>query len=84
MNAIKRFFVDLFTEDDNYTWCIARVSTFLALLSFIGLGITHVVMNHQFQPSEYGVGIGSLLGGAGVLIGGKAATQKENVEKLDK
>ena len=83
MNGIKRFFIDLFTEDDNRTWCIARVSSFIALLSFVGLGITHVVVNHAFQPSEYGVGIGSLLGGAGVLIGGKAATQKDNVEKLD-
>jgi hypothetical protein len=82
MNEIKRFILDLFTEDDNQTWCIARVSAFTALVSFIGMGIAHVVMNHQFQPSEYGVGIGSLLGGAGVLIGGKAATQKD-VAKSD-
>ena len=80
---MKRFFIDLFTEDDNKTWCIARVSAFMALLLFVGLGIAHVVMNHAFQPSEYGVGIGSLLGGAGVFIGGKAATQKDNVEKLN-
>ena len=82
MNELKRFVIDLFTEDDNHTWCIARVSAFLSLCSFIGLGIAHVYMNHQFQPSEYGVGIGSVLGGAGVMIGGKAATQKD-VQKLD-
>lgn len=82
MNEFKRFFVDLFTEDDNNTWCIARVSAFISVISFIALGIVHVVINHQFQPSEYGVGIGSLLGGAGVMIGGKAATQKD-VEKLN-
>jgi hypothetical protein len=80
---MKRFFLDLFTEDDNRTWCIARVSSFLAILSFIGLGIAHVITNHAFQPSEYGMGMGTLLGGAGVLIGGKAATQKDNVQKLD-
>jgi hypothetical protein len=82
MTEFKRFIVDLFTEDDNNTWCIARVSAFISVISFIGLGIAHVIINHQFQPSEYGVGIGSLLGGAGVLIGGKAATQKD-VAKLN-
>jgi hypothetical protein len=82
MTEFKRFIVDLFTEDDNNTWCIARVSAFISVISFIGFGIAHVIINHQFQPSEYGVGIGSLLGGAGVLIGGKAATQKD-VAKLN-
>lgn len=78
MNLTK-ILKDLFTEDDNETWCIARVSTFMALLSFIGLGISHVVLNHGFSPSEYGMGIGSLLGGSGVIIGAKAATQKDKV-----
>jgi len=82
MTEFKRFFIDLFTEDDNNTWCIARVSAFISVVSFIALGIAHVIINHQFQPSEFGVGIGSLLGGAGVMIGGKAATQKD-VEKLN-
>jgi F0F1-type ATP synthase assembly protein I len=80
---MKRLIVDLFTEDDNRTWCIARVSSFIALISFIALGAVHVLTNHMFQPSEYGMGMGTLLGGAGVLIGGKAATQKDNVEKFD-
>lgn len=74
---MKKFLIDLFTEDDNNTWCIARVSTFMGILSFIGLGISHIVMNHAFEPSEYGMGLGTLLGGAGVLVGAKAATQKE-------
>ena len=80
---MSRLIQDLFTEDDNRTWCIARVSSFLGILSYIGLGVVHVLTNHQFQPSEYGIGLGSLFGGAGVFIAGKAATQKENVEKLD-
>ena len=80
---MNRFIVDLFTEDDDRTWCIARVSSFLALASFIVLGVVHTIYNHTFQASEYGIGIGSVLGGAGVLIGGKAATQKD-VEKFDK
>ena len=80
---MSRLIKDLFTEADNRTWCIARVSSFLGILSFIALGIVHVLTNHQFQPSEYGVGLGSIFGGAGVFIAGKAATQKDNVEKLD-
>lgn len=79
---MNRFLVDLFTEDDNRTWCIARVSSFIALMSFIALGVVHAIYNHSFQASEYGIGIGSVLGGAGILIGGKASTQKD-VEKLD-
>lgn len=74
---MKQFIQDLFTEDDNKTWCIARVSAFIGILSFVGLGIVHVITNHQFQPSEYGMGLGAAFSGAGVFIAGKAATQRD-------
>lgn len=80
MAYIRKILTDLFTEDDEQTFCIARVSSFLGILSFISLGIMHVLENHQFQPSEYGTGLGALFGGAGIFIAGKAATQKDNAK----
>lgn len=79
---MRQFMRDILTEDDNRTWCVARLSLVLGLLSFIMLATIHVWHNASFNPAEYGLGLGSLFGGAGILIGGKAVTQKD-VSKLD-
>lgn len=78
-----KFFKDILTEDDNQTWCIARVSVLLGVISFIVLAAVHVWHNATFSPADYGMGLGTLLGGGGVLIGGKAATQKDDINKLN-
>lgn len=74
---IKGFFLDILTEDNNHTFCLARSCTLLACLTFCAISILHVVKGMPVNLSDFGVGFGALLGGGGVLIGGKAATQKE-------
>jgi hypothetical protein len=72
-----KFFKDMLTEDDNQTFCLARFCTFVAVASFVIIGFIHVYRGGVFDFSQFGMGIGSVLGGGGVLIGGKAATQRD-------
>ena len=71
-----KFFKDILTEDDNQTFCIARFGVFIGVIAFCAIGFFHVYKGMAIDFSQFGVGFGSLLGGGGVLIGGKAATQK--------
>ena len=75
---MEKFIRDILTEDDNRTWCIARVVVLFGVMSFIVLATIHVWHNATFSPSDFGMGLGSILGGGGVIIGGKAATQKDD------
>jgi len=74
---IKQFFLDILTEDDNKTFCLARSCTLMASITFCAVGFLHIFKGLPVNFSDFGIGFGALLGGGGVLIGGKAATQKE-------
>jgi hypothetical protein len=75
-DGIKKFFVDQLTEDDNLTWCAARISGFLGALSFVCLGIAHFVVNKTIDFQSYGTGFGGLMAGAGVYLGAKQMSSK--------
>jgi hypothetical protein len=72
-----KIFKDMLTEDDNQTYCAARVCAVAALFGFLGIAFIHVLHGHDIDFSQLGVGFGTVLGGSGVMIGAKAATQKE-------
>jgi hypothetical protein len=74
---MNKFFTDLLTQNDNQTWCIARVGVFIGIITFVCLGFIHTIYNHTMDFSGFGMGLGGLLGGAGVYIGSQAATDKE-------
>ena len=71
-----KLFKDILTEDDGQTYCMARVCVFIGVLSFCAIGMAHVFKGIPIDFSQFGIGFGAILGGGGVLIGGKAATQK--------
>ena len=73
-----KIFKDILTEDNNETYCAARVCAIVALFGFLGIAILHVLHGGSMDFSQLGVGFGTVLGGSGVMIGAKAATQKEN------
>jgi hypothetical protein len=75
---MNKFIQDMLTEDDNNTYCIARFAVLLGVITFCVIGVFHVYRGLALDFSQFGVGFGSLLGGGGVLIGGKAVTQKES------
>jgi hypothetical protein len=68
---------DILTEDDNQTYCAARLCAVTALFGFLGIAIIHVLHGGSMDFSQLGVGFGTVLGGSGVMIGAKAATQKD-------
>lgn len=72
---MKKFWKDILTEDDNETFCIARFSVLLGLFGFLIVSLVQAIHNGSISLSEMGIGFGSLLGGGGVLVGGKAATE---------
>jgi hypothetical protein len=69
---------DILTEDNNETYCAARVCAVAALFGFLGIALIHVIHNGNMDFSQLGIGFGSVLGGSGVMIGAKAVTQKDN------
>jgi hypothetical protein len=72
---MKTFLRQCFTGKDNQTIDIARILWALAVLGFIVFAGIHVMVNHQFDPSSYGVGLGSALAGGGIGIGAKGHTE---------
>jgi hypothetical protein len=73
-----KFFRDILTEDDNKTFCAARTSVMLGVVAFIAIAFVQVIKNGSIDLSSLGIGFGSVLGGGGVLVGGKAATQHDS------
>jgi len=71
-----KLFKDILTEDDNETYCAARVCALASLFGFLAIAIIHVLHGKDIDFSQLGLGFGTLLGGSGVMIGAKAATQK--------
>jgi hypothetical protein len=72
---MEKFLQDLFTEDDGATWCMARVCSFLGVLTFISAALIHVVHGFAINFNDFGIGFGALLAGCAAVIAGKAATQ---------
>jgi hypothetical protein len=72
-----KFIQDLLTEDDNSTWCLARFSTLIGVFTFAIMGIIDACQSHATQFNDFGIGFGALLTGCGIVIAGKAATQKD-------
>ena len=75
---MRKFWVDIFTEDDGKTYCAARLCAISCVVAFIVTTIIHVVNKNPVAFLELGGGFGALLGGAGAFVGAKAATQKDS------
>lgn len=73
---MMKFIRDLFTEDDGVSWCYARVSSFIALVSYLTNATYSVYLGHTLDLSAFGTGLAAVLTGGAAIIGLKAATQK--------
>ena len=71
LDTLKKVFHDAFTENDGTSYCIAKITAFIAVISYLG-NITYVIhLSHNIDPSAFGTGLGVVLGGCGMLIAGK-------------
>jgi len=71
---LPKFLHDILTEPDNETYCIIKAMAAVGTFAFIGLGITHIVLNHTFDFMGFGTGLGAIMGSAGVGAGFKKDT----------
>ena len=69
-----KFFKDLFTEANNETFCLVKVIAGLGVLVFLGCAISHVLINHAFNSSDFGLGLGSIMAGSGGALALKKDT----------
>jgi len=69
---------DILTEDDNITYCGARVAVFIALFTFIGFAGYEVYNAKAFKATDYGTGIMQILTGGAAIIGAKQFTSKKD------
>jgi len=59
----------LITESDNRTHDLVRYLSAIAVLAGIGLTVYSVYKGAPFSIQDYGIGIGSLIGGIGAALG---------------
>jgi hypothetical protein len=74
---MKKFITDLFTEDDGTSWCLAKVTSFIAVMSFLGNASYSIYAGYPPNLHDFGMGLMEVLTGCGVLIFGKQATQQK-------
>jgi hypothetical protein len=72
-----KFLNDIFTEDDNETFCAARVAGLWSIFIFSIIAIVHELNVGISDFSSLGMGFGGLLGGAGVFVGAKQFSTKD-------
>ena len=72
---IKKILRDISTDIDGKTFCYARCTGHLAVISYIGLAISDFVATHQFNPVAFGTGFAALIGSVGGAIWAKKDTE---------
>lgn len=72
---MEKFFTDLFTGADNKTFDLGRVLWALSVCIYLLLCILQVAFLGNFNATEYGVGLGSVLTGGGASLFIKKSTE---------
>lgn len=73
MGALKKFFMDILTEDDaNSVFCPVRVIGASGILTLIGMAIYVGVTKGQFDPMSFGTGVAGIATATGAGAGIKA------------
>ena len=72
-----KFIKDILTENDNETYCIARVGLAVALLSFTGYAGYQVYNAKDFKYIDFGNGVMQILTGGAAIIGAKQFSGKQ-------
>jgi hypothetical protein len=65
---MREAFKDCMTVIDSETFDIGRIILFIGIISFIGFTIIDAFSSWNFDMQSYGIGFGSLCGGAGALL----------------
>lgn len=63
-----KFLTDILTEKDNATFCLIKCIAASGTLTYLGCAVTHVVINHAFDYTAFGTGLGAIMGGGGLGV----------------
>lgn len=74
---IASFIKNLATGIDGETYDPARVLWIVVCIGFVALAAFSVLHGNPFNPQDYGVGGGAILGGGGAGVGLKAKTEPQ-------
>lgn len=75
--TFKKILFDCFTGRDNETFDIGRILWALSVIIFLALAVWDVPMTHDFNPLDFGGGLGAVLAAGGAAIGLKSKTEPD-------
>jgi hypothetical protein len=71
---VRKFFLQIFTEPNNKTFCPVRVLALAGGIQYLALSAHHFLRNSVFDPQAFAIGFAALLAGIGVALGTKKDT----------
>lgn len=75
--GIGKVLKDISTGIDGKTFCYARCTGHLAVVSYVGLAISDFIITHSFNPVAFGTGFAALIGSVGGAIWAKRDTEPQ-------
>ena len=73
--SIKKVIKDISTGIDGRSYCYARCTGHLAVVSYIGLAISDFCITHTFNYIAFGTGFAAIIGSVGGAIWAKQDTE---------
>ena len=71
----KKILKDISTGIDGNSYCYARCTGHLAVISYIGLAISDFYVTHTFNYIAFGTGFAAIIGSVGGAIWAKKDTE---------
>lgn len=75
---MKRFFLQIFTEPDNHTFCPVRIIAIAGAIQYLVMAWANYIQHGTFPAQDFAIGFGALLGGLGVALGLKKDAPKDD------
>lgn len=77
MTHVKKWLLDIFSEDDGESICVAKVLAVLAFLSYLGYAGFGLYKAAGFSIHDFAEGLMTVLLGSGGVIASKQITQRK-------
>lgn len=74
---MSKFITDILTGTSNLDYEISRVIWLLGGLTYLVMGVAHLVINGEFNPMEFGGGFGAIMLGGGFGTAAKDRAKSE-------
>lgn len=65
---INKFFIDLFTGKDNYTWDLGRIMWCIGTFVYFAISLYSLYLGNPIDLLNWATGFGAILAGGGGMI----------------